>query len=285
MIPRRWTREQLERSIPWLRRMNGRDHDVYIRPGSGAGASVGLVLVDDLTAAAVARMVADGVPPALVLETSPHNFQAWVRLSPTPISAEDATLAARVLAARYGGDPNSADWRHYGRLAGFTNRKPGRRRPDGQQPYVLVREASGATAQNALQGLLRDAETRKPRHPAIGAPRPPQRRLEAPLDAPGVAYARRAEIVRLRYPTPDESVLDWVVCKALASSSLEVDQTYLERALFDGSPNLEERKRGHVEDYVRRTARKVLQEPEVIAAREFRAGRERQRERRGERER
>ncbi|MBV9280780.1 MAG: hypothetical protein JOZ41_11905 [Chloroflexi bacterium] len=24
MVPRRWTREQLERSIPWLQRMNGR---------------------------------------------------------------------------------------------------------------------------------------------------------------------------------------------------------------------------------------------------------------------
>jgi len=37
--------------------------------------------------------------------------------------------AARDLAERYGGDPRAAAWRHYGRLAGFTNRKPDSRTP------------------------------------------------------------------------------------------------------------------------------------------------------------
>jgi len=58
----------------------------------------------------------------VVIETSPSNFQAWLchgQILPKQVS----TIAARLLASRFGGDPASADWRHYGRLAGFTNRK------------------------------------------------------------------------------------------------------------------------------------------------------------------
>jgi RepB DNA-primase from phage plasmid len=33
-----------------------------------------------------------------------------------------STRAAKILAARFGGDLGSADWRHFGRLAGFPTR-------------------------------------------------------------------------------------------------------------------------------------------------------------------
>jgi hypothetical protein len=51
--------------------------------------------------------------------------------------------AAKLLAERYGGDPGSADWRHFGRLAGFTNPKPSRRLASGPQPFARLLEASG----------------------------------------------------------------------------------------------------------------------------------------------
>jgi RepB DNA-primase from phage plasmid len=47
------------------------------------------------------------------------------------------------LALRCGGDPGSADWRHFGRLAGFTNPKPNRRLESGLQPFARLVEASG----------------------------------------------------------------------------------------------------------------------------------------------
>jgi NAD(P)-dependent dehydrogenase (short-subunit alcohol dehydrogenase family) len=37
-----------------------------------------LSLIDDLSAEAIARMKAEGFDPAVVVETSPHNFQAWL---------------------------------------------------------------------------------------------------------------------------------------------------------------------------------------------------------------
>jgi hypothetical protein len=42
------------------------------------------------------------------------------------------------LAARYGADLASAEWRHMGRLAGFTNRKLDRRQDNGLPPWVRV---------------------------------------------------------------------------------------------------------------------------------------------------
>ena len=54
-----------------------------------------------------------------------------------------------MLAERYGGDPGSADWRHFGRLAGFTNPKPNRRLASGLQPFARLLEASGQVYQQA----------------------------------------------------------------------------------------------------------------------------------------
>ena len=46
------------------------------------------------------------------------NFQAWLNHNQL-LEAEVSTCAAKELARRLGGDPSSADWRHFGRLAGF----------------------------------------------------------------------------------------------------------------------------------------------------------------------
>jgi hypothetical protein len=54
--------------------------------------------------------------------------------APQPLLPALATAVAKRLARIYHGDPASADWRHLGRLAGFTNQKPARRTRRGQPP-------------------------------------------------------------------------------------------------------------------------------------------------------
>ena len=78
--------------------------------------------------------------PACVVETSPGNFQAWLKHAWT-LTAQEGTVVAKILAERFGGDPNSADWRHFGRLAGFTNPKPQYRLPNGLFPYSQLKFA------------------------------------------------------------------------------------------------------------------------------------------------
>jgi hypothetical protein len=72
-----------------------------------------------------------GHQPCVVLQTSPGHLQAWIQVSAICLEPATATTIARQLAHIYGGDLASADWRHLGRLAGFTNQKPLRRQSNG----------------------------------------------------------------------------------------------------------------------------------------------------------
>jgi RepB DNA-primase from phage plasmid len=139
-----WGAKQVLKSLLWLRRENLNRGHIYVRP---AGAH-GLSLVDDLKADTVVRMKVDGFAPAAVVETSPGNFQAWLKHGEV-LDEVASTRAAKLLAERYGGDPGSADWRHFGRLAGFTNPKPSRRLASGLAPFARLLEASGQVYRQA----------------------------------------------------------------------------------------------------------------------------------------
>ena len=140
MLLRQWDTAAIEHAIAWLRYQNYRGCDIYIRP---AGSPHPLNLVDDLTAEAVAAMKQTGFDPAVIVETSPNNYQAWLK-HPEPLDKETSTATARALAEKFGGDRGAADWRHLGRCAGFENRKP--RHQDlvtGLFPLVRLVEAPG----------------------------------------------------------------------------------------------------------------------------------------------
>jgi hypothetical protein len=133
-----WTLRQTEEAIQQFRRENARGAHIFIRP-HGAHA---LSLVDDLGVDAIVRMTDAGFEPALVVETSPRNFQVWLNHGNT-LDRDMSSCAAKELAKRFGGDLSSADWRHFGRLAGFTNRKPERLLPNGLAPFVRLRQSEG----------------------------------------------------------------------------------------------------------------------------------------------
>ena len=263
MMNREWSRTEVAQSAAWLKRMNAKGNDVYIRP---AGAH-GLVLVDDLKVQALTRMKADGFLSAATIETSPGNYQAWVKLSDKPLSAEARSIAAQELAKRYGGDPNSADSRHYGRLAGFTNQKPQHTRDD-RQPYVLAHDCPGkvATAAPAYLEHIRDrldrAEAQKER----------QKRLEALQVAPLVhgghtptqEYQKQAQRLLVRFGDgADLSRMDWMIAQDMAKSGRFTVQD-IEKGIRECSPNVESRKAGHTEDYyAKRTAANAWHSTEV----------------------
>ena len=133
-----WTVGQIEETIQRLRRENARGAHIFVRP-HGAHA---LSLVGDVGVDAIARMTAAGFQPALVVETSPQNFQIWLNHGQI-LDRDMSTWAAKQLAKRFGGDLSSADWRHFGRLAGFTNRKTERLLPNGLAPFVRLRQSEG----------------------------------------------------------------------------------------------------------------------------------------------
>jgi len=138
MIPRVWCRDTVLKSIAWLRHENLNGRNIYIRPAGEHHLS----LVDDLKGATILKMKREGFVPAVLVETSPGNFQAWLNHG-KPLERRLSTAVAKNLAAKFHGDLGSADWRHFGRLAGFTNRKEKHRQADGYFPYVRLIEAEG----------------------------------------------------------------------------------------------------------------------------------------------
>ena len=264
MMNREWSRAELEQSAAWLKRMNAKGNDVYIRPAGEHG----LVLVDDLKPQALERMKAEGFAPAATIETSPGNYQAWVKLSDKPLSADVRRIAAQGLAKQYGGDPNSADSRHYGRLAGFTNQKPQHAR-DGRQPYVLAHDCPGKAARAALAYLERIERYLD----GVAAQCERENRLEALETAktggygsqydPVKEYQRQAQRLMQRYgKEADFSRLDWMIATDMAKGG-RFSVEGIAMAIGQHSPQVESRKAGHVEDYAKRTAEKAWAAPEV----------------------
>lgn len=171
MLPRVWDRETLMRSVGWLCFQNAHGRNIYVRPKGEHHLS----LVDDLTADAIQRMKTDGFAPAVIVETSPGNFQSWLNHGQV-LPKQLSTLAARSLAERYGGDKGAADWRHFGRLAGATNRKAKYRAADGRYPFVRLIEASG-TAYPQREEFLRHLPELVPE--------------KMPVTVPGIGPTRR----------------------------------------------------------------------------------------------
>jgi hypothetical protein len=91
-----------------------------------------------------------------VVETSLGNYQAWLK-HPRVLPQETSTAVARALADTFGGDKGAADWRHFGRLAGFTNRKLKYQSPEGLFPFVRLAASGGSTYQSADR-FLADVE-------------------------------------------------------------------------------------------------------------------------------
>jgi hypothetical protein len=143
-----WTVRQIEEAIQRLRRENVRGAHIFVRP-HGVHA---LSLVDDLNIGTIARMTDAGFQPALIVETSPQNFQVWLNHGQT-LDRDMSSRAAKELAKRFDGDLSSADWRHFGRLAGFTNRKPERLLTNGLAPFVRLRQCEGEIYEAAHEFL------------------------------------------------------------------------------------------------------------------------------------
>ena len=162
MLPRTWDKATLLKSVGWLKHQNSQGRNIYIRPKGEHHLS----LVDDLTGAAIRRMKSEGFQPAVVVETSPGNFQAWLNHGRVLPQAE-STAAARALAEKFGGDRGAADWRHFGRLSAFTNRKRKYEAENGLYPFVRLLEFSGAAYRERdpfvrqVQARLEEERSRK----------------------------------------------------------------------------------------------------------------------------
>jgi hypothetical protein len=248
MLPRVWDADTLLRSVAWLRKENREGRNIFCRPKGEHNLS----LVDDLNSAAVMEMKRTGFEPALVVETSPRNFQVWLnhgRSLPPALS----TSVSKALAAKFGGDAGAADWRHFGRLAGFTNRKAKYCEPNtGLYPFVHVIEDGGRSYRQA--GTFVDSVESE------------MRRLQDKRDFAAKHYAHAAPANPFRLKTIGEFRSD----ARYAGDGNRIDLAFAVYAIAHGLPveqvdaAIRSRDLSHKgaekrqDDYVERTIKKAL---------------------------
>ncbi len=121
---------EILKQTEWLKLKNLEGYQIYCRPIGWQ-----YVLIDDLPPETLPR--ANELSPCIVMETSPNNFQAWLRLATVPNTREEALSVCRELAELLGADKGSAEPDHVGRLPSFTNRKEKYRTAKGF-PFVRL---------------------------------------------------------------------------------------------------------------------------------------------------
>jgi hypothetical protein len=189
------------------------------------------------------------------LQTSPGRLQAWIRLSTAALEPAVATAAGKYLARRYGGDLASTDWRHLGRLAGFTNQKPARRTADRYAPWVKlihthVGLAPGAEAmlQSVRQGV------QPPWHPASRSSMNSTATEHCPTGTEEATTIYQSCMQRWhileRFPQPDWSIVDLWVARYLLWQGKPAPQ--IQAILRLASPHFP-RRHGDPDGYLRRT--------------------------------
>ena len=273
---RLWTAAQLgqESTVRFLRIRNREGCDVYLQPyADNRNAGYILLDLDHADAATLERMRINGHQPCVMLQTSPGHLQAWIQVSAVCLEPAMATTISRQLAHTYGGDLASADWRHLGRLAGFTNQKPLRHQSNGYAPWVRLLHAQVGLATNGAL-LVQAAERQIRCVPSTvtvtgSLPGPLAHTLVVrasctPAEASDIyqTWLQRLRIPQ-RFPHPDWSIADKWIAKELLRQGTPVP--VVADLLRCGSPGFP-RHHAAPRNYLRRTLARALGE---LAGRAF----------------
>ncbi|WP_375263768.1 DNA-primase RepB domain-containing protein [Palleronia sp.] len=251
-----WTAEQLlkPKNVRWMQQRNANFGGVYIRPMDRR-----ITLLDDLTADQVTQLEKMNFAPAVVLETSGGNHQAWIRLLPPEApepSQKVATQASRSLAKAFGGDPAAVGAERFGRLPGFVNRKPKHDRR-GKGPWVTLRAATGAIAaagRDLIAKIEKAFQAAAERQRAASAEKQVARVVRTRIPAGDAEALVRAGLERSMLETDDQSVADFRACGFALKHGAHPDDVV--EALRRHSPDIEERHPA-IDDYLARTIRKA----------------------------
>lgn len=250
------TAKEVLAMVDQLKAYNARGENIYIRPSVREREA--LVMVDDLTPATVERLKVDGLAPAVIVESSPGNVQAWIRLKDRgeKLERSERSQLGRVLASTYGGDPAAIDFARFGRLAGFTNRKPHHVGGTGLFPFARLVSYNGKTAEKAPD-VLSKAKVEHWAHRDRSMAQDVQA-FARDFVTPDLAHWYREgwAMLQTKYQADlDRSRADWMLVLAMAERK-GADLGKIAAVVAQNSPGLADRKH-NVPDYLVRTVGKA----------------------------
>jgi hypothetical protein len=233
-----WTRPATENMLPYLAAKNAEGKHIFMRPV--AEREPYYVLHDDAGVAEIFkhhgfdahRRPARALPGRLIIETSPGNYQAWVRLL-NPATPEEKQCWLDSV----GADPGATPRRRWGRAPGSRNVKPKHRKQDGTFPLARLIWLNAT-----------EMESIKIMRPYLRTPRriPPARRYLPELSIED----------RTRFDVGDDSRTDMRWCLSLLARGYDAEAVrmalILARAVIGWNNH-------HHEDYVERTVRRAIE--------------------------
>ena len=282
-VTRGFTPEALVQRTAEMLRLQRRGENLYYTPLSDTKHHI---LIDDMNREKLDRLIADGYRPAVVLESSPGNYQAILTVPKlgTPHDKDVGNRLSDALNREYG-DPKLSGAIHPHRAPGFENRKPKHQRADGSYPEVRLLKAEPRECGKAL-ALSREIDAEYQRQAEQRAAEKAQKRLQEPLEAHSPtqtpesapeaaveAYVRHyADILKRQGQPGDLSRVDSMIAVRMrVTGHSQVD---IEAAVFRCAPTIRTQSEGrNWTDYAKRTARyaySVAGDRQVVALEKYR---------------
>lgn len=131
-------KEEVLAQINFFKAKNCQGYNIYCRPDDYC-----YILLDDLLREVLENLAK--LKPCILMETSPNNYQAFLKLSKMPENREDALLICRTLAETFQADMGAAKPEQVGRMPFFTNRKE-KHFKNGKYPFVKLHKAENRTS-------------------------------------------------------------------------------------------------------------------------------------------
>lgn len=231
--------EELVMRLPEMLRLQQRGENIYYTPLSENRHHI---LIDDMTRESLEKFYADGFRPAVVLESSPENYQCVLTI-PKLRSPHDRDVGNRITERlnREYGDKKLSGCIHPHRAAGFGNLKPKHRREDGSFPKVRLLKAEKcecAKAQELARRIAREyaaREAQKRQHPHLAS--------ALPHSADSVkAYYAHYENIRQHLTVEDFSRVDAMIALRLRVTGHS--QQSVAEAVRQCAPTIREKNEG-----------------------------------------
>ncbi len=124
--------DQLLKAVGYMKKMNMDNYHIYCRP-----SGFQYILLDDIDPTRLDEL--NELKPCLIIETSPNNYQAWLKLKDCPADYEAALNITRTLQVKFNTDKAAVSPKQVGRLPGYTNRKLKYRNDKGYFPFVKIK--------------------------------------------------------------------------------------------------------------------------------------------------
>ena len=248
-MTRGFTPEEMAVRMSEMIRLQRRGENIYYTPLSDDRHHI---LIDDMTRDRLKKLQEDGFRPAVVLESSPGNYQCLLTI-PKLGTEHDRDVGNRITERlnREYGDKKLCGCIHPHRAPGFENRKPKHRREDGSFPQVKLLFAERRECGKALElskAINREyaeaAHKRRERPRVIPSGRPGD---------PSRAYYAHFDNIRRHLSIEDYSRVDAMIALRMRASGHSREA--VEETIRACAPTIREKQAGrNWQRYAERTA-------------------------------